>query len=80
MLIRLLASQLQCSVILIPSDTAPIFKSGRSFQQHRWYTISMPAGLTLSNNTISGTPSEVGLNTIQVKANSSQEQTKDLEI
>ncbi len=45
-----------------------------------WSTISMPAGLTLSNNTISGTPSEVGLNTIQVKANSSQEQTKDLEI
>lgn len=45
-----------------------------------WTATSLPQGLTLSNNVISGTPTTIGQNTIQVKATSDKGETRDLEI
>lgn len=45
-----------------------------------WAATSLPQGLTLSNNVISGTPTTIGLNTIQVTATSDRGETRDLEI
>ncbi len=45
-----------------------------------WKEVSLPQGLTLSGNTVSGTPTTIGLNTIQVQAESSEGQKKNLEI
>lgn len=45
-----------------------------------WSATSLPQGLTLSNNVISGTPTTIGENVIQVKATSSRGETRDLEI
>lgn len=45
-----------------------------------WQEVSLPNGLTLSGNTISGTPTQIGENVIQVQAVSDKGETKDLEI
>lgn len=45
-----------------------------------WSATTMAPGLTLSGNTISGTPTQVGANTIVLTATSSQGETKDLTI
>ena len=46
-----------------------------------WQTVgSLPAGLTLTGNVISGTPTTIGENVVQVQAVSSRGETKDLEI
>lgn len=43
-----------------------------------WSSVSMPAGLTLSGNKVTGQPTTVGVNTITVEATSSAGETKDL--
>ena len=45
-----------------------------------WQEVSLPNGLTLSGNTISGTPTQIGENVVQVQAVSDKGETKDLEI
>lgn len=45
-----------------------------------WTATTMAPGLTLSGNKITGTPTQVGANTIVLKATSSQGETKDLTI
>lgn len=45
-----------------------------------WKAVSMPDGLSLSGNRITGTPTKVGVNTIELKATSSQGESKDLTI
>lgn len=45
-----------------------------------WTATTMAAGLTLSGNKITGTPTQVGANTIVLKATSSKGESKDLTI
>lgn len=45
-----------------------------------WREVSLPQGLTLSGNIVSGIPTTIGLNTIQMQAVSDKGETKDLEI
>lgn len=45
-----------------------------------WHEVSLPQGLTLSGNVVSGTPTTIGENVIQVQAISDKGETKDLEI
>lgn len=45
-----------------------------------WHEVSLPQGLTLSGNIVSGIPTTIGLNTIQMQAVSDKGETKDLEI
>lgn len=45
-----------------------------------WTATTMAPGLTLSGNRITGTPTQVGANTIELKATSSKGESKDLTI
>jgi|GEM_PF-666779 len=45
-----------------------------------WSAVSLPAGLTLSGSTVSGTPSTVGLNTVEVQATSDKGESIPLSI